>query len=377
MLNKNLFCVYLTTYKGNKIPPFYIGSGNLTNINKKSKPYLGTVTSKEYKTIWESEIKYNRNLFKLQVIKTFPTRSEAFDYERKIHIKLDVVRNPLYINKSIAGSTFNMYGSKHTPETKSQMSKTHLSQHRKFSQEEIEHLSLVSKNTIVIYDNNLKINKKVDMDSVFKENIESGVYQYLGTKRTQESRNKTSVILSDRIHCHNPITGDRIFIKKYETIPENYVIGLPEEFSNIMSEISKDSKFYHNPITKEQTRLNPNVNPIPKGFIEGRIDFGVAGNQFSNSLFGIDVRTKLKNNIPKINPDRVYIIPYAVKSILNYKNMFTCSNEKMVNYLKTESIVISEDKLSRMKREGITSNVEYLKPIYVSDYQYNENDIWF
>ena len=58
--------------------------------------------------------------------------------------------------------------------------------------------------------------------------------------------------------------------------------------------------------------------------------------------------------------------------------MFTCSNEKMIEYLKSKDILITKTRLSTLKQKhDIFTGVEYLNPIYVSEYQYNENDIWF
>lgn len=133
MLNKNLFCVYLTTYKGNKLPPFYIGSTTIKRLHN----YFGSVNSKEYRDIWKSEIKHNRHLFKLQVIKTFPCRASALIYEQKLHIKLDVVKNSMYLNKSIAspdgcfgvslkGKLHPLYGKPRTLECKHKISINHI-----------------------------------------------------------------------------------------------------------------------------------------------------------------------------------------------------------------------------------------------------------
>lgn len=107
--NQSLYCVYLTIYRGNKLPPFYIGS---TSIDKISCGYRGSVTSKEYKNIWLSELKLNPHLFTSVVIASFPSRQEAYDKEDQIQRTLRVIGNPLYINRSYAtvrsgGSAWN------------------------------------------------------------------------------------------------------------------------------------------------------------------------------------------------------------------------------------------------------------------------------
>ena len=60
-----MFCTYIVTYFGNKMPPFYIGSTSVSNIKK---GYLGSVSSKKYKDIWLSEILNNKSLFKIRIV---------------------------------------------------------------------------------------------------------------------------------------------------------------------------------------------------------------------------------------------------------------------------------------------------------------------
>jgi len=50
---KKHFVVYLTMYKGNKLPPWYIGSTNVDIINN---GYNGSVKSKKYKLWYMREV---------------------------------------------------------------------------------------------------------------------------------------------------------------------------------------------------------------------------------------------------------------------------------------------------------------------------------
>lgn len=95
----NKYCVYLTIYKGNKLPPFYIGS---TSIDKINSGYYGSVSSIEYKKLWKSEKSKHPELFKVIIISTFETRKQATEKENIIQRKLNVIYNPLYINKQYA-----------------------------------------------------------------------------------------------------------------------------------------------------------------------------------------------------------------------------------------------------------------------------------
>jgi hypothetical protein len=131
-----LFIVYLIMYQGNKLPPFYIGS---TSLEKFNKGYSGSVSSKEYKTLWKTELRSNPHLFKRRIVSSYFTPEEAISAESRFHYVLRVNRNPLYTNKCIAGNSPRsmgfvghgdknpmygksaMKGRKHSPETKARM----------------------------------------------------------------------------------------------------------------------------------------------------------------------------------------------------------------------------------------------------------------
>lgn len=129
-----IYCVYLTTYRGNKLPPFYIGS---TSTNRIINEYHGSVRSKEFRKIWESEIKNNPHLFKTKIISTHMTRKEAIEKEFRLHKQLNVVKSSMYINKSLAtvNGFFGMSASKEShwgynkcrpEETRLKISKNHI-----------------------------------------------------------------------------------------------------------------------------------------------------------------------------------------------------------------------------------------------------------
>lgn len=94
-----MYCVYLTTYFGNKLPPFYIGSASIDRI---SKGYRGTVSSKRYKSIWKQELADNPQLFRTRIICQFASRKEALEKEKKLQMLLNVVPNNMYINQALA-----------------------------------------------------------------------------------------------------------------------------------------------------------------------------------------------------------------------------------------------------------------------------------
>lgn len=103
----SIYCVYVTFYRGNKLPPFYIGSSTIEKVNE---GYRGSVRSKEFRKLWESEIKNNQHLFKTIIISTHKTRKLAIEKELYFHTTLNVVKSKMYVNKSKAnvGGYFGM-----------------------------------------------------------------------------------------------------------------------------------------------------------------------------------------------------------------------------------------------------------------------------
>lgn len=113
-----MFCVYLTSYSGNKLPPFYIGS---TSLSKIENGYRGSVKSKLWKDLWRAELKASNDLFRTKIVSTHQTRKEAFDKEEKLQKLLKCKQNPLYTNEAIANNRFSGV-SFHSPETRARMS---------------------------------------------------------------------------------------------------------------------------------------------------------------------------------------------------------------------------------------------------------------
>lgn len=100
----NKFCVYLTIYRGNLMPPFYIGSTSVKNV--KEENYHGSVKSFAYGKQWNLESKNNPHLFETKILTLHHTRREALERENDLQSKLNVVHNALYINQSLACGCF-------------------------------------------------------------------------------------------------------------------------------------------------------------------------------------------------------------------------------------------------------------------------------
>ena len=97
--NRPKYCVYLTVYRGSKLPPFYIGS---TSIKKIMQGYHGSISSLKYRSTYKDELLQHPELFKTLIVKRFHSRKMATFRERSIQKKLNVIKSPMYFNMSIA-----------------------------------------------------------------------------------------------------------------------------------------------------------------------------------------------------------------------------------------------------------------------------------
>lgn len=125
------YCTYLTTYRGTKMPMFYIGRSNVRSVQN---GYRGSVSSKLYKQIWLEELEHNPHLFETKILTTHATQKEAAEQEEYFHKKHQVHKNPLYINQATGAGTFHadirgkknpFYGSSRTGEQNPMYGKTH------------------------------------------------------------------------------------------------------------------------------------------------------------------------------------------------------------------------------------------------------------
>lgn len=370
------YCVYVTTYHGKvELPMFYIGSTLINKITRKHNPYKGSVLSEEYRDIWKSETKNNPCDFTVKILKTFQNRDDAFNYERYVQKYFSVVQNEMYTNKAYANDKFNMYGKKHTNDTRGKMSNSHKKYNENITEEQrLERMRIRKEcsemGVITAWNTETKSYIRT---SVTHPKYMNGTYIPAGKKRTRESREKTSIALKGRISYYDPMTNKIKYIKKGDTPPPNLVKGVPENRGDDMHEKFSDTSFYYNPLDGKQVRVK-NESTAPDGFIKGRNNFGENGNPFSNVKVGIDIRTGQYGKEQKGTQYEVYIIPYSVKKILKFENTYTVSNERMVEYLKTLGIKITKNMLFRLKRDEITN--EKIKVIDITEYDYDNNHQW-
>jgi len=187
-----IYCIYLTTYFGNKLPMFYIGS---TSVSKIKNGYRGSVSSKQYKIIWMNELKENPHLFKTKIISYHNDRISATIKENRLHKLLSVVSSSLYINQSnaipdgIYGRSMNgknnpMYGKK-----------------RKMSEETKKKISETKKGVKKSEETKQKMRKPKSEEHKKKllgNKNASGKKNWLGKKHTEESKLKISNTLKKK-----------------------------------------------------------------------------------------------------------------------------------------------------------------------------------
>ncbi len=119
-----MYCVYLTIYKGEKLPRRYIGSCKISRIRS---GYNGSISSKKWSTIYKYEQTNNKHLFKTRILSVHETSVSALNEELRLHLAYDVVQSKDFMNESLArvngffgrdvsGENNPMYGSNRSGE---------------------------------------------------------------------------------------------------------------------------------------------------------------------------------------------------------------------------------------------------------------------
>ena len=101
--------------------------------------------------------------------------------------------------------------------------------------------------------------------SDFDDNREK--YVAVGLLRDAESRAKTSAMMKNRIHYHNPLTGERLFLASSETAPAGFIHGLPQSHGDGVKERFCGTVWFYNPKTGHNVRCKGNP---PDGYVKGR-----------------------------------------------------------------------------------------------------------
>ena len=112
------YCTYITLYRGNKLPPFYIGYSTVEKVINKN--YHGTVSSQKFKSSWQNELSTNPHLFTTKILSYHSTIKDAKSQETYLQKFFNVAKNPMYINEHVQGENFccDRTGSTASVETK-------------------------------------------------------------------------------------------------------------------------------------------------------------------------------------------------------------------------------------------------------------------
>lgn len=181
------------------MPPFYIGSSSIKKV--KEKNYHGTVESFAYGQQWKYEKKNNPHLFETRIISTHSTRQDALNRENELQSKLNVVRNPLYINQAFAHGCFGMMP-KEAREKRNRTIK---------SAEWIENIGNPLREKI----------SKVRLDSKWKETVgKQAIQKYKQTIRSEEYKNGNGKRKSENLSriANDPEWKATVGKQKYERL---------------------------------------------------------------------------------------------------------------------------------------------------------------
>lgn len=255
------YCVYLTTYFGNKLPLFYIGSTQTDKI--KTKNYRGSVTSLRYKNVWEIEIKNNPHLFKTRIISFHDNRKEALEKEYKLQKILNVVKSELYINQSLASKNgfFGMdikgkkmsnetkeklrnanFGKKASAETKAKMSKASLGKFK--SEEHRKNIKIARNNRTEIsaeaHENLSKAKRKENNPNFGKRGEQTSMY---GKHHSKESKDKIGKVTKGTKWWNNGVSS----IRSHLCPGDQWVLG----------RLKKEARWWTNGIENKCTKDSP------------------------------------------------------------------------------------------------------------------------
>jgi len=256
-LNKQ-YCTYLTHYTGDKLPEWYIGS---TSIKKILNGYNGSVTSKKYKTIWNSERKNNPHLFKTRILRKFYRRKITLIHELKLQKKHQVVKNDKYINlayacingffgRDVSGENNPMYGKAITQTEEMNNARREKMLGFKHKKESIE---IMRNNNIGI--NNPMYGKTFKHSDLTKEKMRNKATGRLHSKLTKEKMIKNNKASGNpmalKINIYNS-NGELMFKCNGDFVTICLINKLPK------SALKKSSKNNGEPILQHKIKNNLN-----------------------------------------------------------------------------------------------------------------------
>lgn len=196
------FCVYITKYCGDRMPQLYIGSRATVDVLYNN--YHGTVTSKKYKKIWESELQLHPELFSTVIESTHDTRQEALDAEERLQRSCNAVESEMYINQAYANKKFSNLGRTLSEETKQKMREAKLG--KKFSDAHKAAIGAARRGKGVGVKASDETKQK--MRESHKGKHAGAKNSFYGKKHSEETKQKISA--SSKLRKHSEETKQRI-----------------------------------------------------------------------------------------------------------------------------------------------------------------------
>lgn len=254
MYSDNLFCVYFTSYSGNKIPPFYIGSTSVDKILG-DKKYRGSVASKKFAPIWKSEQRENPHLFKTIILSIHNTRDEAYTAEDKLLRLRDCVNSPLYLNARCAkglgyhpkGELSPRFGVKHSAETKAIISKIHKG--KILSDKHKRQISIANTNKIVSAKTRAKASASAKLRETFSEETRAKMSH--AKKGKKQNPEHIAYNTSLKIGCKWWNNGISQIYNR--TCPEGWIHGR----LTMKGKSTKGKRWWNNGVTRCLTEICP------------------------------------------------------------------------------------------------------------------------
>lgn len=232
------------------------------------------------------------------------------------------------------------------------------------------------KNMANVFDSVLDKNTRIPV-----EHIDYERFVPLGMMRDAESRSKTSKSLSDRYHCHNPVTGERLFLKNDVEIPDGFVLGAGEDARAFTRNLFKDRKHYYNPETGKVARFFD--GDVPAGWESGRGPNFDDVNPFKGKTVLVNPITGERGlfvHVPRYhhvhNTKHFYCMDDGVRKI------FTSSYEKfkeITGFRSTPTEFRKRDldkPFKKGKFKGKTMRQVGVFPIKISDWDFENDDDW-
>ena len=235
------YVVYLTMYSGSLLPKFYIGSSNISKVNN---GYNGTVKSKRYSKIFNSEQKQNKGLFKTRVLSFHKLRKEALEEELRIQQKHKVVENINYINESYAQIN-GYFGRNVSGKLNPFFNKLHSSESKQLMREtKLKPIIVDGEETTLSKESAKKFSKTVLSTYVDSDGSETTIAKEINKKRVKtinqkfiNEKGEETTIALEMVKKHTKYLKTKIIVEDKETtIGRERGLNLEQFMSKIITD---------------------------------------------------------------------------------------------------------------------------------------------